>query len=120
MEETNVKLVNELLAKIQPLIEQLNLALKNDNFNYQRILWDIENLGQQRDKVKADINALEQQIEVKKQQADSIVTMAKEEAEKIIAIARDKNLQAEKNKEESKKILEEAYEKKNQREKVKA
>lgn len=116
--DAKIKLVNELLDKIQPLLSQLNNELKDDHRNYNRIVWDIEALDKKRDKTRQDIGLLEQQIEIKKQQGESILAMAKEEADKILNVAREKNLEAERNRAEAKKVLEEAFEKKHKQEKV--
>jgi len=108
----------ELVKKVVPIITELNERLKADDFSYSRIVWDMETLDVKRNKIKADISALEQEVEVKKNQAESIVSLAKEEADKILNFAREKNMEAEKLRAQAKIELEIAVEKRYKKEKV--
>lgn len=119
MAEIREQTVTGMLKQIQPLIEKLNNELKSDDFAYNRIVWDIEAKQRQREKLAENIILVEQQIEEKKKQAEAIIDMAKEEANRILSIAREKNVEAEKKLIESKRVMEEAIEKKYKKEKEK-
>jgi len=117
MTQTEIK-ITELFKKLQPMIAEVNDWLKADDFAYQRVKWDIESLDEKRNKIREDLSSLEQQIQMKREQADSIMAMAKEEAEKIMNFVREKNVEAEKLRAQAKIELDLAMEKKYKKERA--